>query len=1029
MNMEIERLLQTIKAYTGYVGEITALVLFFYGLVCFHNKVLPKKYKYLQKKLASAVVWAAVSVAVVWLAWKKNIPDIIMEWFGISETEVPLIQGLWNFFYEKSMRFSVNMILGICVAVYMLWKMIRILTLKKSAEKERQESQEDTAQEQEKNMVSSILHKISEEINTDAYQYDGAASVYVLKQEFVQVRTFYQYLFIAESLLFGVVKCIIENTERFEEVFVMVIALFLYTWEKYDYYNGYTLEEYKKLYGQEKDYAEIGRELLKQAADALKTILVKEETEENSAEQVFPDEGQQESASEAEKRILEIQCSENYRERCMGYYWYQTLAAKENIHIDLLEAALKLAGHQSVYFSSPFYHDLGPYIFPFLNLELLENKKILIISGTQDKEEQLKNWMISGLQSKYGKIVFWKVENMQEEINTADIGIVSLRHMNEIMIDNDSYGFWKKVSVVILLEPSCFVLSHPVMVSQLLSKLQISREKLTYIVCDRNGEGMVDWLSHTLKEELIAVNAVFSQEKNFHLVADMDSELSLGEFPYKNICIAGQWELSALLGRPPLERVQWYGNRMIPIWDIADEIKRYSEYFKGIAGSVFEFYEDGNESAKRECACSVTEDAVYNLGEMLRQYAARGYRMSFTVVCSPHYMLRNFMVSHMKQMIHQLIPEFICSERNMAIAAGYELVKGNKEWADLKKILQYYGADTEEKLSCILKRLNVIYDEVLGLDKMWVAEDCFHKEEPGQEKSRRIMVSTEEGRQQFSRWYDENMNAVLYQNESMSESERYLEAVAGGHVYQYYLPGQFLTVEGKYYRIDEILSGKGRRIMKLKRASDSYKYRRYYRQIRKYCLKEDTLPERSFMQREGICAALGHAEISVQTEGYLCSRRFFDLEKADKVPVYDIPARIYKKKAFLKISTPNPKICMQTGVLLKEMLYTLFPYCWQLLSVAVDKGWEQNGIDRRLDALTWLEQDKNPAESAKENMIYIIEDSPMDLGLLEAIGNQFEMILRLMHQYAEWGRNEGKEDVREYFGDELLEKMGFLERQ
>lgn len=65
------------------------------------------------------------------------------------------------------------------------------------------------------------------------------------------------------------------------------------------------------------------------------------------------------------------------------------------------------------------------------------------------------------------------------------------------------------------------------------------------------------------------------------------------------------------------------------------------------------------------------------------------------------------------------------------------------------------------------------------------------------------------------------------------------------------------------------------------------------------------------------------------------------------------------------------------------------------------------------------------SSEARENrdIIYVIEDSTMDLGLVEAIGAQFEQIRAIINEYVEWGNMEGKEEVREYFGDELLDKL------
>lgn len=106
---------------------------------------------------------------------------------------------------------------------------------------------------------------------------------------------------------------------------------------------------------------------------------------------------------------------------------------------------------------------------------------------------------------------------------------------------------------------------------------------------------------------------------------------------------------------------------------------------------------------------------------------------------------------------------------------------------------------------------------------------------------------------------------------------------------------------------------------------------------------------------------------------------------------------------------------MWVGLLLKEMLYTFFPQCWQLFSVAVGEKWRKEEMAGRLDCITGIEIEKESYP-----VFYVIEDSPIDIGLVEAVGGKFETILALINQYVDWGNKEGQGEVREYFGDEIL---------
>lgn len=903
------------------------------------NSLFSRKYKARQEKLSCFIIWAAIAIAVYWFAWKKGIWDNIVRGLGLMEWEIPFFRSIYSIFFTA----PVSVMLILFFILYLIWRSIWIFSKRKKKG------------------------------YGVAYEYNNIEEVWLLKQEFIQVRSFYQYLLAVEIPLLVIITAIQERKGGFEEVFVMAVAIFLYTWEKFDYYFGYTAKEYQRLY----------------------TVPI--------AEEMIMPEKPEIGLSEIEKQLVEIQCSQDYKERCMGYYWYQRMADISEIYMDYIEASLQLVKRQSVYFSNVFYQDMGYYIFPFLNMELLDNKKILVVSG-RHKEEKIIKWLSVGLQERSDAILFWTIENGQQELNKSDIAVVSFENMEKI--PEHSYGFWYGVTVVCLLEPSCFI-PCPLKLTRLLARIQQQEEKITYLICDKNGEGMADWLSHMVKEEIFAVNMVSTIREGAYSAIDVDRDETEEGYAHMPYFMPYAIKLTDKFGKEKKEKISWYGNRAAPVYDIGQEMQKY-----GIKEETFEFYTDGIEQ-KKEQAWNVVEDAIYNLHEVLRQYDTCGYQMAYTTVCSPHYMLRGFMLSHMDQVILPLAPEFICSGRNMAIAVGYSLANGNTDWEDSKKILEYYHANVEEPLSLILKRLNTIYRNILGLDKMWVTEDYFNWEEEPSRERKRVVISTEEGRQQFLRWYNENISIALSLKEGAGKKDE-LYQVMGGHVYQYYLPGQFVTLNGKYYRVEEIAYSEEKRLIKLRRASDSCRHRRYYRQVRNIQVEEvSQIPIFYFIQREDIQVELHYADIMVHTESNLCSSRFYDLKRADRIPA-NIPSRCYRKKAYLKISVNNQN-GMWIGLLLKEMLYTFFPQCWQLFSVAVGEKWRKEEMIGRLDCITGIEIEKETYP-----VFYVIEDSPVDIGLVEAVGGKFETILAFINQYVDWGNREGKEEVREYFGDEIL---------
>ena len=128
---------------------------------------------------------------------------------------------------------------------------------------------------------------------------------------------------------------------------------------------------------------------------------------------------------------------------------------------------------------------------------------------------------------------------------------------------------------------------------------------------------------------------------------------------------------------------------------------------------------------------------------------------------------------------------------------------GSIEICEFKKILFYYGYVVESSIEKILCELNQFYEEGLGIASLSLRQ-VYEKKEEENWAYGRILVISEEGRNNFLDWYNENIAVVRYYSETTKNKSKYLDAVAGGHIYQFYLPGQYIIVEGKYYKIEKI---------------------------------------------------------------------------------------------------------------------------------------------------------------------------------------------------------------------------------
>ena len=108
-----------------------------------------------------------------------------------------------------------------------------------------------------------------------------------------------------------------------------------------------------------------------------------------------------------------------------------------------------------------------------------------------------------------------------------------------------------------------------------------------------------------------------------------------------------------------------------------------------------------------------------------------------------------------------------------------------------------------------------------------------------------------------------------------------------GQICQMYLPGQFITIAGKYYEVIRINQEKG---VVLRRAADHIHGRVSYRQIRSYTLKESGAETKTVVH-DGIEVTLAAMNMTADTAGFLEMHGHHDMVNARRVLLDDVPRR------------------------------------------------------------------------------------------------------------------------------------------
>ena len=259
----------------------------------------------------------------------------------------------------------------------------------------------------------------------------------------------------------------------------------------------------------------------------------------------------------------------------------------------------------------------------------------------------------------------------------------------------------------------------------------------------------------------------------------------------------------------------------------------------------------------------------------------------------------------------------------------------------------------------------------------------------------------------FSRIILDDLQNASYIAEQESK-DIYIGSELKGHVYQKYMPGQFFTLNGKYYEM--VSTASDNRIL-VRRASEHIDGRLSYRQVRNYTINhlENSPSMGALKSVNSIDIHYQFADFSVDTPGYWKLHAHNDFDNGDLVKVNGVPTREYHHKQILKLDFSKlgdaftDSIRMTLTTLLNEVFVTLFADNQAYIS-AVTPG----SYDAPLTYSLELAENIDNADKC----IFVIEDSQLDIGLLIAVERNVNRIFQIISDYLNWNDEKITESIR-----------------
>ena len=713
-------------------------------------------------------------------------------------------------------------------------------------------------------------------------------------------------------------------------------------------------------------------------------------------------------------------------------------------NIDYVRSGYELAIGKSLLFNTPFYDKLNPYVFYAMNRSLLTGGKVLIVLGRHGTEEDLQKWCEKGMQEISNISDYWNIKVLTdqkvEEDELCDIGIITRSSVHDLDLQKNNLEFLKSVSFVLIVEPSRLVTTAQIGLNLLIKNCG-NEQKITFCSFDRNCDGLVDSLSHILMTNITEVSATEYPQgtSSFMYWLDDGDYLQHRILPGVSRCLGMGTELSVVALKNQVKQTMWYGGDAFPVRDARWIAKQYYHDLLDYAHlpTTQETFDHCFETSFNMCNETVrdysyisVEDDRYNLFEIRRNFATMSQKQGFVNVISSEYMLREYMSSNPEifttdaKAIAYLTADYARTKRNVILTLCLLLCVDSVLEQVLRRQMMLINIENEDVIGDLWKEICLIFNgqdcdesDEHGYPVLTVHRDGktirFFKEHTivykriysvtsGQFES----VYTIEN-PNFKRMILDDLQNATYIAEQESK-DIYIGTELKGHVYQKYMPGQFFTINGKYYEM--VSTASDDRIL-VRRAAEHIGGRLSYRQVRHYSLSniEDSTTMGELKSLNNIDIHYQFADINVETPGYWKLGAYNGFDDGTLVNVNGVPVRQYYHKQILKLDFSKLADSFSDSVritltnLLNEAFVTLFADN-QPFICALTPGMHEAPLTYSLEIKDALDNDK---------CIYIVEDSQLDIGLLISVERNLNRIFQIISDYLNWNEEAIQESIQE----------------
>lgn len=726
-----------------------------------------------------------------------------------------------------------------------------------------------------------------------------------------------------------------------------------------------------------------------------------------------------------ERKIRELERSADLNDHILAsYFRSEQMNPDVTIDPDYIQMAMDLSEKKNVLIRNPFHEDLGIYLYPALSDSLMEKRKVLILTHGNETIESVRGWISRLLDSRSVFQEQWRIRELEDLIPEADIGILPYARLYDPQIMLKNREFFAQTEYVILLRPSQVLSTMQIALNVLSDLVREGDVKPVFCIMDQNMDRLKDTLSHVLKapihsDVVITSNAPGQTLMIWDAEADYQAIERFEKLPH---FLGGGIELMAEAAYADVDQGTWISENRIPVLDFQDRAAKsfrpitkvmHTEISQDALRNTIRTSSDPWTMKKKEQQFLIVEDEFSNPFSLANHYASRAKSEIFINVLSENYLLRDYFAANAEvfrknpEAIPSLVPDFAKTRRNILLKLIMQMMIAPMSEDEVIRELDLVDVHTSHPLSTLIE---------LAEAYTFARDDLFYVSEK--------KISSHVGRPQIIRYYgihedrfDEyfarSLKNTSYLLEDEISNQNVLDSKLFSLILQSTLPGQYVNYGGRSYKVKSISPING---VVLRRASDLIDSRKSYLQMRHYHLPDLQQEKKTSAVRiNGFDFSRYEIDFSVDTAGYLEMKHRGSFADAKVVMTGDGQdenfIRRYHNKTVLEIGFGhvNQEALYQIALILQELMVTVLPTGYPYLSVIAA---QPESYGNRYSAIVAL------ADHLGEGRLLVIEDSDMDLGLLDEFENYFFRLLEIAQDYLRWN---GARDLPEIPSEDEFE--------